>query len=603
MEMFNQEDNKINDELLAAKHYLKDPFDYVKEKGIDILLKLAETGNPEAYYLLGEAYLNGNGVTINKEEAEAYLQEAAEEIPEARLLLGKIYMDKNGILWRKKAARLFKEAAEAKLPEAMFLYALSLLKNDRDSEEGIGLMYEAAEVGIDKASTYCGLREDSLGNFTESFRYYDRASQNDVLAKRLLADRYMYLDVPEEEKSKQLDEVNGNEEEYLYAIRRKSFNLYKKASEQGDLPAKFNQAIYQRDGIYKGTSPNMKIAIDTMMDAAEHLYYPAIRYLEELAESARWQKYFKAAYDRQRFKWLEEQFFCAEADLYFRQGKLKEAFSIYKAKSPKNTYAKIMTACCLLFGYGTDRNTHDAATALKEITSHSITGYNPLAHYLFSYYFRCVLYNETEKIPEKIRKKELIEAKQEEILEHAKYHYKTARKCILYAFKDEKKFMETVDALIPQCSLDFLLNEIDEDEEDGTELDVRDNLLTEDDRRERLLKFLQGLKGRMEYHLVTQDTFGRYAKGTREVNKEDVIRDIVFDAHLSLKECKHLYSLAKISFDPLKYADHKNMEIVLTEKYKSLLDKTTISNTGGLDDIYRIISKMFSESKLKKVAR
>jgi TPR repeat protein len=56
---------------------------------VELFTKAAEMGNPQAQYCLGMCYLDGTGVSYNREIAIQWLQKAAQQgLPAAKAQLG-----------------------------------------------------------------------------------------------------------------------------------------------------------------------------------------------------------------------------------------------------------------------------------------------------------------------------------------------------------------------------------------------------------------------------------------------------------------------------------------------------------------------------------
>jgi hypothetical protein len=118
-------------------------------RAVDVWRPLAEKGNPEAQFNLGQAYRFGRGVPINLGAAQVWYERSARQGHElAQSVLGRMLIE-NG----DKAAGLnwLKMAADKNEPEAMLLYGLALFNGDgvpRDPVQGYAYVSRAAARGF-----------------------------------------------------------------------------------------------------------------------------------------------------------------------------------------------------------------------------------------------------------------------------------------------------------------------------------------------------------------------------------------------------------------------------------------------------------------------
>jgi hypothetical protein len=118
----------------------------------DVVKPRAEAGDPQAQYLLGEAYSKGLGVSMDYREAAIWWTRAAEQgLPAAQYDLGRIYKHGSGVprdygqsvKWYRKAANQGLAVAENDLALA-YLHGLGV---PRDVGQYVKLLSMAAEKG------------------------------------------------------------------------------------------------------------------------------------------------------------------------------------------------------------------------------------------------------------------------------------------------------------------------------------------------------------------------------------------------------------------------------------------------------------------------
>ncbi len=96
------------------------------EKAVYWYTKSANNGNRYAQNNLAYAYLNGNGVAVDKTKARAWFEKSGNQhFHSAALMAGKMfYNGEGGPADYNKAVRMFKDAAFGDIPEGMYYYAL-----------------------------------------------------------------------------------------------------------------------------------------------------------------------------------------------------------------------------------------------------------------------------------------------------------------------------------------------------------------------------------------------------------------------------------------------------------------------------------------------
>ena len=123
---------------------------------------LAEEGDAESQYNLGEMYLNGHGVAQDDKEAIKWYRKAAgRNHPQAQYTLGDMYRNGHGVAQDdKEAAKWYREAAEQNFPQALHnlgaMYELGL-GVAKDEQEAVKWYRRAAEKGAAFAQFRLGM--------------------------------------------------------------------------------------------------------------------------------------------------------------------------------------------------------------------------------------------------------------------------------------------------------------------------------------------------------------------------------------------------------------------------------------------------------------
>lgn len=142
--------------------------------------KAAEEGDPRGQYLLGMAYLQGDGIAQDYKEAAEWLSRAAEQdLPKAQFQLGILLLQGNGVTQDyEEAAKWFLKAAEQNLPDAQFSLGLMHLQGDGVSQsygESARWFRKAAEQGDPSAQCMLGgLYIEGYGviqDYTEAYKW------------------------------------------------------------------------------------------------------------------------------------------------------------------------------------------------------------------------------------------------------------------------------------------------------------------------------------------------------------------------------------------------------------------------------------------------
>ena len=111
------------------------------EKAVYWYTKSANNGNKWAQINLAYAYLNGNGVTVDKSKALYWFEQSGNQhFHKAALMAGKMYLVGDGTsINYDKAAHLFKDAAFGGEPEGMYYYATCFA-------EGLGVKADSTKA-------------------------------------------------------------------------------------------------------------------------------------------------------------------------------------------------------------------------------------------------------------------------------------------------------------------------------------------------------------------------------------------------------------------------------------------------------------------------
>jgi cell division septation protein DedD len=124
---------------------------------------LAEKGNADAAFNLGQAYRLGRGVTVDLSQAKTWLEKAARSgHVDAQTTLGLLLFDSGS---RDAAMVWLKKAAESGEPRAMLVYGTALFNGDgvpRDQLMAYAYVSRAAAQGLEPAKTTLSQMDDVL---------------------------------------------------------------------------------------------------------------------------------------------------------------------------------------------------------------------------------------------------------------------------------------------------------------------------------------------------------------------------------------------------------------------------------------------------------
>lgn len=169
------------------------------DKEIALLLHKANSGDPNAQLELGTAYIRGDGVRMDLDQATRWLTESAKVVTAAQTKLGEV-CELRGKL--KEAEDWYIKAVNNKDPRAMYrlgylMYTCKL--GLKPTGEGLDLMRAAAKRGDSDAKRYIDTYIDDpvIKRARRISEYRLRASDGDVVAQYQLGCIYESgIDVP-----------------------------------------------------------------------------------------------------------------------------------------------------------------------------------------------------------------------------------------------------------------------------------------------------------------------------------------------------------------------------------------------------------------------
>ncbi|MBY0264346.1 MAG: sel1 repeat family protein [Holosporales bacterium] len=160
------------------------------------LLLQAAQGNERSSYQLGLAYLEGQGVRKNLEEAARWFQKAADkEFPPAQYNLGVMYCKGEGVKKNlEEAARWFQKAADQEFPHAQYNLGQMYYEGEgvmKNLEEAARRFQKAADQEFPEAQYNLGVMyyngEGVAKNLEEAAKWYQKAAERgDLDAVRVL---------------------------------------------------------------------------------------------------------------------------------------------------------------------------------------------------------------------------------------------------------------------------------------------------------------------------------------------------------------------------------------------------------------------------------
>ncbi len=200
---------------------------------------LAEQGDAQAQFYLGDMYTRGLGVAKDDAQAFHWYRKAAEQgVALAQHFLGVLYINGQGIAKDDaEAARWYRQSAEQGFARAQYDLALMYETGrgvQKDKVEALRWLRKAAENGFDSAQMTLG-RSYETGNgvkqdFFEAVRWYRKAAEQGVAVAQLFLG-HMY------------ETGSGIDKDEAQAAR-----WYRMAAEQGEARAQHNLGALYGNG-------------------------------------------------------------------------------------------------------------------------------------------------------------------------------------------------------------------------------------------------------------------------------------------------------------------------------------------------------------------
>ncbi len=156
-------------------------------KTIDELMRDAESGDPEALYIIGRRLDEGDGLKQDRDRGIDYMIKSAESgYAPAQNYLGYLY--NHGDYFKKdtlKAKEWLTKAAEQGLPKAKYNLALFYKNGEKGTDKDLGLYFklicEAAEMGYPYAQFELGeayyFGNGTVTDYSQAFVWYSRAAE------------------------------------------------------------------------------------------------------------------------------------------------------------------------------------------------------------------------------------------------------------------------------------------------------------------------------------------------------------------------------------------------------------------------------------------
>lgn len=218
------------------------PTEYCEE-----LVRLAEEGNAEAQFKLGQCYFDGKGIDKNEREAVKWITKAAGQ--------GNV----DGLAAMGNAYQIGIGGLKVNYEEAVSFFLKAAEKGHLGAMYNLGIAYLDG-VGVTR-------------NPKESFNWFLKAAEKgDAMSQRFVGDYYRYM----------FNEIGVSQDEH------KAFNWYLKSAEQGVSQAQVQVGISYTEGL--GTNQDLSKAHEWYMKAGEQnnsmaLYNLGVMYLNGIGVS------------------------------------------------------------------------------------------------------------------------------------------------------------------------------------------------------------------------------------------------------------------------------------------------------------------------------
>lgn len=271
-------------ELQSGKGVSHDNSTHNSQDDIESLKRLAEQGDVESQFLLGNVYREGKGIVINLSEAKSWYEKAAKKgHANAQFGLGLMYFQgegtrqdyKEALKWWRKSAEQGVRIAQMFLGEMLY-HGNGVTQDYREAREWLKM---AAEQGDGRAQNFLGeMYSKGLGveqDYQKSMKWYRMSAESgDALAQHNLGAFYYF--------------GHGVPKDYEEALR-----WYRSAAENGYIHSQCFLGYMYRDG--KGTPQNyvtayywLNLAASKLEEAAEDRDDLALLMTpEQIAESQR----------------------------------------------------------------------------------------------------------------------------------------------------------------------------------------------------------------------------------------------------------------------------------------------------------------------------
>jgi len=265
-------------QFVAAQTCEGDHLIFSNEKDLNSkVISAAESGDTQAQYLLGMAYLNGKGIERNKEKALSMLEKSAVAgNSEAQYLLGEYYAatGKSDADFQKAIDWYQKSIKQDCMPALMGLGILTATGKGvpKNTDAGIQMVTKAAEAGYSGAQALLGVLmiTGDLGvnkDLNSGFNWTKRAADaGDTAAELALANLYF--------------SGIGTQTNTGAAIALLE-SVYNKHDEQAPMAAYFLGWIYMED---KGVPVDIAKSFQWMIIAANKNASDSVQRLKKLTE-------------------------------------------------------------------------------------------------------------------------------------------------------------------------------------------------------------------------------------------------------------------------------------------------------------------------------
>lgn len=331
-----------------------------KASGIQTLQSLSVYGHSKSQYILGDLYLNGDGVIKNTTKAVELFQSAADsKIPEAINALGWLYATGTGVKRNTQTAKkYYQQASELNLPDAQYNLAellISGIAGDKDIIEATHWYIQAANNNHVDSQIALG-KLYSANQPTVSFNWHKKAADNGHPDSQFQTG-WLYLkgigtpSNPDNSYHYFLKSANQGHIEAMYRAgslqyegfgtvrnRPKGLELMKKATQLGFKPTEklsstFSQA--KEFDLISTISTASEGNIDSVIELGWN-YWTGNRVTKNNIESYAWFNLAVVSYPTPKHLWVRS--FVAKQlsvdDLIAAKKRAKQISTIYRFKKP-----------------------------------------------------------------------------------------------------------------------------------------------------------------------------------------------------------------------------------------------------------------------------